>query len=567
MVPRARTQQSVPPEADDQFDSPELSVAEPADSVVLSYEQFTELQRTVQELRSRVETLEMHGRASASTTMPGVHEPELFYGKASSRANEFLIQLRLLFEDSPARFPTERKKILYAVSLFRDKAFQWVEPYLNKDQPPTWMTEFSLFAAELTKRFGNPDIQQNTVVRLRNLRQTSSIATYIAEFQQYANVLQWGDAPLIDYFYQGLKDSIKNELVGRVKPRELNAYIQLVVDIENRFEECAVERTRTPRPTLPHSKNQHQDAQHQAAAPTWSPQYGYAPTAAYDPGPRPRPRSRAASPRPHVQHDTPPITDGIRAQDTKPNRKSQPLTDAQKEYRRINSLCMYCGATGHDADTCSELARKRPTLARIYQASATATAGKRGNHEQQHMVVPILLKCCGISVSTVALIDSGASTSFIDADFALSNSIRLRPKSSPLNVKLADGRPAAGDITHETHLSQLKVGTHVENIQLDVTHLGEYPVILGFSWLQRHDPAVSWSQNKVTFNSAHCREHCLKRPLVVQQQPKHAAPLRTAVIGTLVATQASQPPSQLQQQRLPARTITPPHPAQQCPPT
>ena len=115
------------------------------------------------------------------------------------------------------------------------------------------------------------------------------------------------------------------------------------------------------------------------------------------------------------------------------------------------------------------------------------------------------------SVSTVALVDCGATASFIDADFVRRQSIGLQPRVSPLHINIADGRPiSSGAITHETIPVRLVIGPHSEDISLNVTTLDRYPIFLGVPWLSLHDPTIRWSQHQIIFDSDFCRAHCLE---------------------------------------------------------
>ena len=72
-----------------------------------------------------------------------------------------------------------------------------------------------------------------------------------------------------------------------------------------------------------------------------------------------------------------------------------------------------------------------------------------------------------------------------------------------LNV---DGtRNQAGDITHFVSVI-IKIGKHAEKLWCAVTCLGKTPLILGHTWLRKHNPDVDWSSGKVTLNK--CPQEC-----------------------------------------------------------
>ena len=102
------------------------------------------------------------------------------------------------------------------------------------------------------------------------------------------------------------------------------------------------------------------------------------------------------------------------------------------------------------------------------------------------------------------MIDSGASTSFIDVRWARRIAHLLVPKSNPFQVSLGDGELAKTCRVTEEVQAQITIGEHEEsNLCLSVTKLS-YPIMLGISWLKQHDPWIHWSQHCITFNSPHC---------------------------------------------------------------
>ena len=48
-----------------------------------------------------------------------------------------------------------------------------------------------------------------------------------------------------------------------------------------------------------------------------------------------------------------------------------------------------------------------------------------------------------------------------------------------------------GQVTHETQMLQIIVQGHTKFIQLNITALGTYAVILGMPWLKTHNPQIN----------------------------------------------------------------------------
>ena len=107
---------------------------------------------------------------------------------------------------------------------------------------------------------------------------------------------------------------------------------------------------------------------------------------------------------------------------------------------------------------------------------------------------------------TDALLDLGANTIFINKMWAETHKVLLIPLCNPIPVYNVDGtRNSARSITHPAELV-IKFQGHREKVTAEVTDLGKNPFILGFLWLQCHNPEIDWS--KGTVKMTHCPQHC-----------------------------------------------------------
>ncbi|KAH6581743.1 hypothetical protein BASA61_008924 [Batrachochytrium salamandrivorans] len=103
-------------------------------------------------------------------------------------------------------------------------------------------------------------------------------------------------------------------------------------------------------------------------------------------------------------------------------------------------------------------------------------------------------------------IDCGADDVFMDAELATRLNIPLVKIPVPIKLRLADG-DSSSMITHRTLPLQLHIGRHVETIGFYVTSLC-HGIILGYSWLERHNPQVNWESRMVDFGSSYCLDNC-----------------------------------------------------------
>ncbi|KAH9268950.1 hypothetical protein BASA83_009084 [Batrachochytrium salamandrivorans] len=84
--------------------------------------------------------------------------------------------------------------------------------------------------------------------------------------------------------------------------------------------------------------------------------------------------------------------------------------------------------------------------------------------------------------------------------------IPLLELSTPITLRLADG-DSSFSLTHRTVPLQLHIGKHVETATFYVTDLC-HGFILGYSWLERHNPRINWVSRMVEFDSPYCLESC-----------------------------------------------------------
>ena len=78
----------------------------------------------------------------------------------------------------------------------------------------------------------------------------------------------------------------------------------------------------------------------------------------------------------------------------------------------------------------------------------------------------------------------------------------------------------------------MDIGGHEENIQLFVTTLGHYPIVLGIPWLHRHDVKTDWKAHSITFNSSFCLEKCMDHHSpVTRSSITSAIPQRPTVLA------------------------------------
>src|SRR6202140_1408661 len=399
--------------------------------------------------------------AKASAKEPKIADPEPFEGDRLQLTN-FLSQCQLKIYAQSARYPDEITKIHFAGSFLRGGAYSWFQPLLassHKGVQPAEFESFKTFTDALSRVYGDPNPEITAERELRQLRQSSSATQYIAEFQRLRQYVRYNEAALISQFYHGLRDNIKDRLSDSPRPKTLAELMKAATSHDSRISERILERKannnaphpppRTPSPSSPRPK-----APCSYAMMSTVPDH---PCLTPSPKHHPSPRltsleSRSWSMPPHQPALSPFVS---------PNRfsalsNSEPLV---------------------------------PEYAPLIEVEAEILSGSKW-------------------VTTHCLIDSGAQGSLVDKTFSKTRKLPPVSKMAPMSLTLADGGESQrGQVTEFSPVT-LKIGDHVETLALDKATLG-YPIILGLSWIKKHDCHVKFAEHRLSFDSPYCKQHCL----------------------------------------------------------
>ncbi|KAG9379207.1 Asp-protease-2 multi-domain protein [Pyrenophora tritici-repentis] len=104
---------------------------------------------------------------------------------------------------------------------------------------------------------------------------------------------------------------------------------------------------------------------------------------------------------------------------------------------------------------------------------------------------------------TTTLIDTGASASFVNRRWAKAMGLPI--------IFLADGKVV--DTLNEAVEIQVKHGSHLSPVVCFVADVGDFDLILGMTWLEDHDPGLTFSPRSMKFSSSHCTSCCLDHGL------------------------------------------------------
>ncbi|KAK3506397.1 hypothetical protein QTP70_001791 [Hemibagrus guttatus] len=186
-------------------------------------------------------------------------------------------------------------------------------------------------------------------------------------------------------------------------------------------------------------------------------------------------------------------------------------------------LCYRCGASGHLSPRCPER----------FPATPVGDISSFLN-----LTVPASLHMSDRCFPVSALIDSGAAVNLVDRGLVEELGIPIFPCVPALRITAIDSQPIGeGYLKHQTELLDFQVGLfHYERLAFYVTSSPANPVILGFPWLRRHDPHISWRSGELVRWSITCQRGCLRDPV--------ARPCRTSQVQRPLEAAGGHLPSQ-----------------------
>lgn len=252
----------------------------------------------------------------------------------------FLNQLELVFAANPTRYSSGQVKINTVGALLDGKPLNWLNPYLEKrSEYPEMFSDYTIFKTFFLQVWGEQERALVSEHKIRKLNQgKSSTAVYASDFKNLAADLEWNDAALISQFRAGLSNAVKNLMLSHDVPKSLDATILLAIKLDNRIFEQSLDSH--PRPFLPTARYSN------------SPVHQPTPIS----GPIPMDLSTA----------------------TLHSHKRGPLTTEEKEKRRKEGLCLYCGGNNHVVNQCSlrpSPKSSKPTKQVTYGAVTTSYLG------------------------------------------------------------------------------------------------------------------------------------------------------------------------------------------------
>ena len=294
---------------------------------------------------------------SGKTSKTKVREPDVFDGATPKKLRTFLAQCALNYGARPESFTTDKSKINYAISYLSGLALTTFEPHIIDPPPPTelhFMNNYVLFVEVLQSNFGPFDQQSDAKLAIDKLfmKDNQRITKYIVEFDRIAPLTEWDDKALRNRFYRNLPTRLKDEISSDGKPKTLAGMRTLAQLFDHRYwerqEEIRQENAQRKSGSSNSGKNNNGNSSHNSDK-------------THDKNKSSKQSSNSSSANNSASKNRNSGSNSNQSGSSKPTPppeyvnklgKDGKLTPEERERRRANKLCLFCGLPGHTVENC-----------------------------------------------------------------------------------------------------------------------------------------------------------------------------------------------------------------------
>lgn len=287
---------------------------------------------------------------------PKLENPTTFDGTRNSRLlEEYLYDVKQHFKNDPLKFYQEDTKIRFAGSYLKNTARVW---FRTMDQSGTDWHSFDGFELALKEHFSELDPAEYWRRRWDSLQQRGPIASYLADFQAISMHLELTEQDKYHHFKKGLRPSVLDQLALLPRPDTFQELVKIANQIDSRlFDHLKSKFNNNNNTGQPQQRLNRQPLINSAQR--LSNSFNKANNFNFNRGQQQRP-----SPPPSYPNNQPvqnnrwftPVDNKMQLDMV----NKGPISEAQRNYRRLNNLCLYCGQSGHTAYNCP-LKRNRPS--------------------------------------------------------------------------------------------------------------------------------------------------------------------------------------------------------------
>ena len=176
---------------------------------------------------------------------PKVPDVQTFSGN-KMEYSVFLARLNNFFSMQPKTYDEDSKKIGYVFSRLDGTAADWATTVIENstlEKNILIRTNWNCFMEAFSK-FSDPFARRNSTDALLSLTQgaNQSVLSYWTKFSELLYKSDISVDSALPLFEKGLKYDIRDRLVDKDLPRDLDAYVMTVIDLDNRIYRLKQER-------------------------------------------------------------------------------------------------------------------------------------------------------------------------------------------------------------------------------------------------------------------------------------------------------------------------------------
>ena len=250
--------------------------------------------------------------------------PERYSGDPNT-VKVFLTQISLHFLCKPAAFATNQSRVAFLLSYLSGDAASWAVPLVSSSDPI--LTDWDAFKLEFEKVFDRRATTLCADKELLDLHQgKSDLVSYLTSFNRLIAETSWPEEKRLALYYKGLSDDLK-DVLAQIDPQPTTCtdLINLTLRLDHRMSERTGEKKHGDRPALRSERG----------------------------------KSQIAGANPASE----PMDIGV---------VRSPLTKEEKDLRRRNGQCLYCGKKGHFVRECPLRPQNRGPLGRFRKVTSFA---------------------------------------------------------------------------------------------------------------------------------------------------------------------------------------------------
>lgn len=277
-------------------------------------------------------------------------DPPIFRGSRND-VRIFLEKVDNVIKGESASFPTDEIRLRYLTSLLDGDAYLWYSNEMALQRRAAELSGGSLeeltypvVKQRLLEAFSDSNEDTTAQRSIMALRQgKGSCQAYALKFMHLVYLTKWNEATRMDYFRDGLSTELQDRMAVLEEPANLDSLIKQSIVIDDRLF-----RNRT------------------------TSQRGVRNLTLRDTAPTKTVTTVAVT-------NTRPLGDSYRTthtpMDLSATQRRGPLSPEEKERRRVNNLCGYCGDKDHETRQCPKGSRRM--TANVARAETPTTAEER----------------------------------------------------------------------------------------------------------------------------------------------------------------------------------------------